>query len=384
MPTRSPVARVTRVVAAVALVGAVALPGATTVMATSYNAASGNAKLDHVFVIMLENHSAENVIGNPAAPNITRLAHDYGNATRYYGVTHPSLPNYVAAISGSNWGAQTDNPTQTFTQPNLVDQLESHGISWGAYMESMPSAGFTGTQYPASAALYANKHNPFVLFTDILSSPSRLAKVKPYTDFASDMASGNIPAFVWITPNQCNDLHGGIYVTIDPASGDGTPCPYGTTTPTQDAKDLYLIRNADNWVQRAVDTIRKSKAWSQNSAIFVVTDENDFVFGNTATDRWESAAWCCDSPILPDGFVFSDGLVWHGQPGPDGTTDYHYGGGIVPAIVIAKHGPRHYTSDVAYNHYSLLRTIEENWNLPYLANASDGANVRSMAEFLAH
>jgi len=392
-----------RIVPALALAGALVLPGAVASAdsSASQNAHSENARLGHVFVIMLENHSAANVIGNAAAPNITALAHAYGQATQYYGVTHPSQPNYVAAISGSNWFVNNDNPANRYDHTNLVDQLEAHHISWGAYMESMPGSNKLVDAWPGvipnptplpptiNVQLYVSKHNPFVLFNDIRNNPARMANVKPYTDLSTDLNSGHAPQFVWISPNQCHDLHGGVYASVDPSGADGTPCPYGNTTPTQDANDLSLIHKADVWVGAAVSTIMSSKAWTGNSVIFLVTDENDFVGANTSIDQWDTAAGCCDSPILQNGYQFigssgaPDGnvLTCPGTPTPIACT---YGGGLVPAIVIARHGVRNYTSATPYNHYSLLRTIEENWNLGYLGNASDSVNVTSMDEFLTH
>src|ERR1700675_536848 len=95
--------------------------------------------LKHIFVIMLENHSQASVIGDPNAPYITQLAHSNATAAQYYGVTHPSMPNYVASISGSNWFVNDDTPARRYAHTNLVDQLEANGLTWGAYMESMPS-----------------------------------------------------------------------------------------------------------------------------------------------------------------------------------------------------------------------------------------------------
>jgi hypothetical protein len=334
--------------------------------------------LDHVFVIMLENHSQSSVIGDANAPYITGLAHTYAEATSYYGVTHPSEPNYVAAISGSNWGLNADVPTYEYAHTNIVDQLEGAHLTWAAYMDSMPTVGdATDQQYPANAALYVNKHNPFVLFTDIKSSPARLKQIKPYTQFAADMQSKDVPDFVWISPNQCHDMHGGVYSQIAADGSDGTPCPYGSTK--DDANDAALKQKADAFVKGAVTAIMASPAWkTSRSAIFVLTDENDFT-GTSSTDGWESADGCCDSPYLPQGTQFlgsngkPDGTVWQGGI---------YGGGKIPAIVVTSRGKRGFTSDKPYNHYSLLATIEWNWGLSYLGNASDTAQVQPMTEFL--
>jgi len=340
---------------------------------------AGGHAFDHVFVIMLENHSQSSVIGNPNAPYISSLANKYAMAANYYGVTHPSEPNYVAAISGSNWGHNVDDPNLVYDHLNIVDELEAHHLTWAAYMESMPSAGFTGQQYPASAALYANKHNPFVLFQDIKSDPARLAKIKPYSSFATDMKASQIPNYVWISPNQCHDMHGGVYSQIAPDGSDGTPCPYGSKT--DDANDAALKQKADAFVKGAVDTITSTTAWKTGrTAIFILTDENDFT-GEASTDGWESAAGCCDSPYLGPGTPFlggdekPDGHVWAGGV---------YGGGKIPAIVMTAKGVPGQVSQTPYNHYSMLSTIQWNWGLPPLANTADTLNVKPMTEFFVN
>jgi phosphatidylinositol-3-phosphatase len=337
--------------------------------------ANGHA-LNHIFLIMLENHSQSSVIDDVNAPFITSLAHKYAMAANYYGVTHPSEPNYVATISGSNWGVNDDQPTNTYNHLNIVDQLEQNHLTWTAYMESMPSAGFTGQQAPANAALYVNKHNPFVLFDDIRTNPKRLANIKPYSDFAADMKAKQLPNFVWISPNQCHDMHGGVFTAVATDGSDGTPCPYGSTK--DDANDAALKQKADAFVKGAVDAITSTTDWKTGrTAIFIVTDENDFT-GEASTDGWESAEGCCDSPNLGKGTPFlgsngqPDGHIWGGGI---------YGGGKIPAIVMTAKGKPGFTSQTPYNHYSFLSTVEWNWNLPTIGNASDTVNVKPMTEF---
>ena len=98
-----------------------------------------HVQLDRAFVIVLENHSEHSVIGDPNTPFITSLAQQYGEAANYFGVTHPSEPNYIAMISGSNWFTNNDNPANRFDHTNLVDELDANHISWGAYMEALPA-----------------------------------------------------------------------------------------------------------------------------------------------------------------------------------------------------------------------------------------------------
>ena len=126
-------------------------------------------------------------------------------------------------ISGDNFGLNSDDP---------VSDGEEHrdAALLGAYMESMPSTGYLGDFWPSSAnPLYASKHNPFVLFDDIRSSNARLAHVKPYTSLAHDLngSPDAVPDFAYIVPNQCHDMHGGVYTPVATDGSDGTPCPYG-------------------------------------------------------------------------------------------------------------------------------------------------------------
>ena len=351
----------------------VALSGALVATTTADQNGGGGEHgvyLDHAYVIVLENHGLNSVIGDASAPYITSLAHNYAEATGYYGVTHPSEPNYVAMISGSNWDINNDNPANTFNHTNLVDELAANHISWGAYMEALPAVGSTTSFWPSSAdPLYASKHNPFVLFSDVLASPSRLANVKPYTSLAADLNGRDAPRFVFISPDQCNDMHGGVYGKV--AGHAEAPCPYSNTL--GDANDEQLKANADAFVKSAVATITSSRAWTRHSAIFIVADEGDYT-GVAQNGGWDSPAGCCDSPILPAG----DPEINAAWPGGQ------YGGGLVPAIVIDPSGPHHYVSSAQYNHYSLLRTIEDAWGLPELGFTSDHIQVQTMNEFLTH
>jgi hypothetical protein len=323
---------------------------------------------------MEENHSQDHVIGDPSMPYLDSLATTYNQATQYYGVTHTSEPNYIAATSGSNWDVNNDagwNPTSTsstvnhYDHTNIVDELEAHHVSWAAYMDAMPSAGYLGDQWPATGgALYASKHNPFVLYNDVRDNPARLAKIKPYTDLATDLNSSHAPRYVWISPDQCNDMHGGIYSAI--AGHPETPCPYNDVP--GDANDEELKAKADAFLKDAVTTIMSSKAWTPNSVIFVTADETDYDGTNPSDNFYLSTAGCCDSPVLPAG----DPAVSSTWPGGV------YGGGLVPMIVITRNGSRGITDGTAYNHYSMLLTIEQGFGLRQLGFTSDRQQVKPM------
>jgi phosphatidylinositol-3-phosphatase len=354
-------------VAAALSVGLSAPSGATPTASQGHG--GDHVRLDRAFIIVLENHSAKGVIGDPNAPYITSLARQYGEAANYFGVTHPSEPNYIAMTSGSNWFTNNDNPANRFDHTNVVDTLEAAHISWDAYMEALPPNPLDDFWPSSAQPLYASKHNPFALYTDVRDNPARVAHIKPYTDLAGDLNSPHAPRFVYITPDQCNDMHGGVTTAI-PGHPE-TPCPFGSTN--DDPNDAALKQKADAFVKSAVATIMSSRAWTSHSAIFIVADEGDFT-GNAVNGGWDSPAGCCDSPVLPAG----DPDISASWPGG------LYGGALVPAVVVDPNGPRHFVSNVAYNHYSLLRTIEDAWGLPELAFTSDHAQVSAMNEFLSH
>lgn len=363
------------------LAALVAIGGALLAVPSPVARASSGASPapDHIFVIMMENHGFDEVIcSNPAAatcatPHITTLARRFGLATQYYGVTHDSRPNYLAAISGNNWYLYSDaNPSSPgLDHTNLVDQLEAHGRTWSAYMESLPQGRNPDLNWPSDATkLYAPKHDPFAYFTDIRSDPARMALVKPLTRLQADLNGGHAPDFVWISPNQCHDMHGGVSTTV--AAGDGTPCPYDTAQ-TGTANDFATRREGDVFVEQAIHEITTSRAWTGNSAIIITWDEDDFAASNQG---------CCDSPLLAPGSD-TEGFGANWPAAGAGATPEIAGGGRVATIVIARHGVRGYTNATPFNHYSLLRTIEDAWGLGELGMAGDTRQVHAMTMFLS-
>jgi len=132
------------------LIGALVLLAGSAAAPASQSGPANISSFKHVFVIMMENTGIEALLGNPNAPWINQAVQTYGVAGNYYGVTHPSQPNYIAATSGSTNGVTADTDT-TIDVPNIVDQLESHGKSWKAYMQSY--ALCNGNALASSASL---------------------------------------------------------------------------------------------------------------------------------------------------------------------------------------------------------------------------------------
>jgi hypothetical protein len=209
-----------------------------TYAATPSGTTGGLPNFSHVFVIVFENHEYGEVIGNPSAPYFNALAHSYGLGAGYDGVTHPSLPNYMA-LTGGNTVFTNDCQGCTTTASSIVDQVEQSGRTWRAYMETMPEPCTT-----SDSGDYAQKHNPFVHYTRILNDTRRCqTNVIPKTPLLGHLQRGDIANYTWITPNLCNDMHS---------------CSVAT---------------GDTWLKKYVPAILASPAWDANSVIFVVFDE---------------------------------------------------------------------------------------------------------------
>jgi phospholipase C len=369
---------------------------------TGDGATSGVSPLKHVYIIMMENHAQAQILGDDAgAPNFNAYAAKYGLATKYYGVTHPSLPNYLAAISGDfqgiwddcnagagitceaeefipNSGDGTSNQLLTASQSanaatiphwfsgrTVVDQLEENGLTWKAYMGDLIATGDVNGGAPIvqlpppadagpdsgldagteSLNLYAQKHNPFEYFQAVRTNTNRMQKIVPFTNFAADIASPSMPNYVWISPDQCSDMHG---VNADTAAYADA----GFCTGTAAGSDMseQVINYGDTFVGNLVSTIMKAPTWSDGSAIVLVFDEDDYV----------GTAGCCNSPTGVDG----------------GTL----GGALVPAIVISSLVTTPVVSSDPYNHYSMLATIENMWGLGCLANTCGMTGTQLMTK----
>jgi hypothetical protein len=194
-----------------------------------------------VFTIVFENESATDVFGSDA-PFFVQLSQKYGLATSYTSSTHPSLPNYIMMTSGSTNGIINDNdPTVNVplqTHDNLAYQLDTKGIMWRAYMESMGEPCKM-----SSDALYSAHHDPFLYYNDVAKSAACAQHVVDFDqNFDGDLASG-IYKYMWITPNMCDDMHN---------------CAASV---------------ADKWLEGVVTKIMASDAYKNGGAIFVLFDE---------------------------------------------------------------------------------------------------------------
>lgn len=193
-------------------------------------------RYDHVVVVVMENVSRSNIVGNAVdAPYINSLLSSGAHFTQAYAVTHPSQPNYLALFSGSTQGITDDTCPHTFGADNLGNQLIAAGYTFAGYSETMPSIGYTGCGYGVSG--YVRRHNPWVDFSNLGSSTNL-----PYTSFPSDFTQ--LPTLSFVIPNLCNDMH---------------DCSIAT---------------GDNWLSSHIDTY-VNWAKTHNSLLILTWDEND-------------------------------------------------------------------------------------------------------------
>jgi phosphatidylinositol-3-phosphatase len=270
----------------------------------------------HVVVVMEENTGYSSVVGNSAMPYLNSLAATYGLATQYYANAHPSIPNYLMLTSGQMLSTN-DNTTATFSNDNLVRRIIAAGKTWKSYAESLPSVGYVGPDvYP-----YAHRHNPFVYYSDVLNSAAQKQNVVPFTQFAVDLANGQLPNFAYILPNLHDDAH---------------DCPAGMTTCTENQK----LANADQWLSTNLGPLL-------NSSIFQAGGDGLLLI------LWDEAAF----------------------------NDTTHGGGRVAALVIGPKVLAGVRPAAFYQHENALRLILDSLGLP--SNLAAATLAPDMAEFFS-
>jgi len=195
-----------------------------------------------VVVVVEENKSYRQIIGNAAAQYLNRLADDAGLFTNSFAVTHPSQPNYLALFSGSTQGILNDECPISISGDNLASQLQKRGLSFAIYSESMPFTGYDACSSPDKH--YARKHNPAVNWQNKNIAPG---VNMPFANFPSDYAM--LPTVSIVVPNLLDDMHDGRTLMDQIARGDA-----------------WLKSNLDAYVQWAK---------KNNSLLIVTWDEDD-------------------------------------------------------------------------------------------------------------
>jgi phosphatidylinositol-3-phosphatase len=193
----------------------------------------------HLIVVIEENHSFGQVIGSAAAPFIDRLAARGTLLTGYHAISHPSLPNYIALLSGSTGGIRSDCGNCTISGPTLVDQLEARHISWSAYLEGLPRPCSTVFRLGS----YSESVDPFMHAARVRDAAARCDRVLPFHRFRADLAADRLPTVAFVMPDLRDDMHSG------------------------------PVRVADAWLRRLVGELEASRVWRQDTRVVVTFDE---------------------------------------------------------------------------------------------------------------
>ena len=191
----------------------------------------------------MENKNDAAVIGSKQAPFLNSLAASCASATNFVddGI-HPSLPNYIAATSGDRQGIADDGlpASHQLDVDNIFRQVRATGSTAKSYVESMPKNCSL-----VSTARYAAKHNPAAYYVGADDRAACARDDVPFDQFAADLAAG-LPAFAFVTPDICNDMH---------------DCSVAT---------------GDAWLRTQVGLITASPAYrSGSTALFITFDESE-------------------------------------------------------------------------------------------------------------
>jgi phospholipase C len=373
--------------AALIAAGTVAIP--TALAATATTAAAGTPKIGHVFVITLENEGYAATFGDPSAdPYLaTTLAGEGALLTQYYGTGHESNDNYVSMISGQGPNPQNQADCQIYSDfvgtgpavapgqavgdgcvfpasvPTVANQLTAAGRNWKGYMQDMGNdaareAAVCGhpaldtqdqTQSAVAGDGYVTRHDPFVYFHSIIDNQAYCdAHVVPLgtttgalpasvpagtTGLATDLESvATTPALSFIVPNVCNDGHD--YPCVNQPSG------------------ASALADIDTFLATWVPKITASPAFKRDGLLVINFDESD-------GPQSDSSACCGEGPGPNSALPGITGL----------------GGGRTGAVLLSPFIAAHTVSATAYNHYSLLASIESELGLSRLGYAADAPAI---------
>ena len=366
----------------------------------------------HVFLIVLENKSFSNTFGSSRQDPYLQgtLPQQGALLTQYYGTGHSSLDNYIAMISGQSSTRETETDCEEFSDfafkrldpdgqavgsgcvypsqiKTLTDQLESAGLTWRGYMEDMgndPARESATCAHPALNAKdqtqaaeapregvsagdqYAVRHNPFMYFHSIIDRPSCAHRVVNLNRLVEDLRSvSTTPNFSFITPNLCNDGHDG-----DGTGAAGKGCVDGNPGG---------LTSTDAFLKAWVPKILESPAYKKDGLLMITFDEGDFSPPETVTDprtgkttitTRAAGEHCCGQRMGPNivrpvvqTFVESPNVTYL-------VKIQGYGGDRIGAVLLSRFIKPGTVSNAPYNHYSLLRSLEDIYHLDHLGYAA--------------
>ena len=211
--------------------------------ATSFAAEVRRGKhFDHIVTIILENTTYGTAMKNPY---LAALAQRGTFFKKYYGVFHPSYPNYLALVAGNFFWTWLDTQ-KTIDEPTIADLLEDRGYTWKSYAEDYPGNCFLGT----TQGKYARRHVPLLSFKAIQQNPERCGRVVNATEFAQDWAANTLPNYSFFTPNNNDNGHD------------------------------TNVATSSKWLHDFLEPLLADAERMKNTMFFVTFDESDTIFTN--------------------------------------------------------------------------------------------------------
>ncbi len=288
--------------------------------------ASTVGQLDHVFLVYMENKGYNSIVGSPNAPFLNSLINAYGFANNYYGVTHPSLPNYYAIAGGQVYGKTYNCESVCIDDPNnLAFNIDRAGKTWAAYAQSMPVG-----QPLVSSGDYSTDQTPWPAFAGIGDNQAYAAEhIFTLDQMAVDLQSeATTPDFVWFAPNEDSNGEGPV---------DGLSGVAHFLLGQIDPRHQYNVPALDEFLQQNVPTVLNSEAWATTKSVLIVTFDED---NNNITLGIGNEGNHVVTVVIPSPLAVSEGGMRGG------------------AFVVTDR----------YDHYSTLRTIEDALGLPTMTN----------------
>lgn len=349
----------------------------------------------HVFVVVLENQAYAQTFG-PGSPAhyLKSLRQQGASLPNYYGISHFSLGNYVAMISGQAPNPETNYDCEVFSEfasagttadgqeigkgcvypanvHTIANQLEAAHLSWKAYLEDMgndparegatcahpPLGRPDNTQAATVRDQYATRHNPFVYFHAIIDTPACNRQVVNLRELARDLRhADSTPNFAFIVPNLCHDGHDG---------GGSSRCVNG---------EPGGLVSADAFLRELVPQITASPAFRRDGLLVIIFDEADIAddYESNGSSRMAdgAAAACCNEQPGPNIPAYNPSPGYKSPTGMNGPGLVGPGGGRIGAVMLSPFIRPGTVTNVAYNHYALLRSVEDLFALPHLGYAA--------------
>jgi hypothetical protein len=379
--------------------------------ATGTGPEDARRQIHHVFLIVLENKNFDDTFRKSTQdPYLQKTLPAKGALlTEYFGTGHNSLDNYISMISGQGLSLATESDCEQFDDfklsrvdaqgqaigkgcvypsniKTLADQMQAAGLRWKGYMEDMgndparenatcghpPINSKDLTQEPEapSAATpkgdqYAARHDPFVYFHSVIDLPTCNSNIVNLDALDADLTSvATTPNLAFITPNLCNDGHDGAGTgAAGERCADGKPGG---------------LASSDAFLQAWVPKIMASPAFKKDGLLIITFDESNVRRSVTVTDPATkkktitvtfSGEFCCNQQIGPNivrpstyRFAISPMLDYV-------VNDEGYGGDRVGAVLLSPFIKPGTISNTPYNHYALLKSLEDAYGLGYLGYA---------------